>query len=485
MMPNKWLDRMLSSVADRGLPWVKLPGASVPPLERARRLARGLVGEQGEAAGVALARELVVAYEALSADEKLEFLRILATEFAPDEARLKAAMAAYAEDPSPDRLLALGQAVEPPRQELFRRMNMSPGGTATLIRMRETLFPALKKEPVLKVDDADLRHLLGSWFNRGFLELRRIDWHTPADILEKLIAYEAVHAIEGWEDLRRRLAPDRRCFGFFHPALRDEPLIFVEIALTKGLAASVQPLLEPLDPASGGAAAIEAARAADTAIFYSISNCQPGLRGISFGNFLIKQVVTELQQEIPSLKVFSTLSPIPGFRAWLDRRIAAGAPGLLTADERKALGQAAEGEAAEHGRGTKGAFKAQLSRPDWPDDPAAPKALKGPLTRLTAEYLVAPGSKRGPSDPVARFHLGNGARVERINFLGDTSPKGLRESYGMMVNYRYELAEIEANHEAFVKTGRVARASGVDKLLAASPKPPAPSPAREPAASRT
>jgi malonyl-CoA decarboxylase len=470
-MATKWLDRMLSSVADRGLPWVKLPAGSGSPLQRARDLARALIGERGEASGVALARELVAAYEALGPEDRLELLRILATDFAPDEAKLKAAMAAYAEEPSPDRLLALTDAVEPPRQELLRRMNMAPGGTAALVRMRETLFPALKKEPALKVVDADLRHLLGSWFNRGFLELRRIDWHTPAAILEKLIAYEAVHAIEGWDDLRRRLAPDRRCFGFFHPALRDEPLIFVEIALTKGLAGAIQPLLEPLDPATGAAAAEEAARTADTAIFYSISNCQPGLRGISFGNFLIKQVVTELQQEMRSPKVFSTLSPIPGFRAWLDRRIAAGAPGLLTADERKALAQAADGEAAETGRGTKGAFKALLSRPDWPADPRAVKALKGPLTRLGAEYLVAPGSKKGPSDPVARFHLGNGARVERINFLGDTSAKGMRDSYGLMVNYRYELADIEANHEAFVKTGAVARAGAVDKLLAASPKP--------------
>jgi malonyl-CoA decarboxylase len=471
-MANRWLDRLLSSVADRGLPWAKLPSDSAAPLPRAKGLARALLGEPGEASGVALARELVLAYEALPPAEKIAFLGFVATEFAPDERRLDAAIDAWRAEPSPDRLLALTEAVEAPRQELLRRMNMAPGGTATLVRMRETLTAALRQDAALKVVDADLRHLLSSWFNRGFLDLSRIDWHTPADILEKLIAYEAVHEIEGWDDLRRRLAPDRRCFAFFHPALRDEPLIFVEIALTKGLAAAVQPLLEPLDPVGGRAEAIAAAQGADTAIFYSISNCQPGLRGISFGNFLIKQVVTELRQEMPELKVFSTLSPMPRFRAWLDRRIAEGAHGLLAPNERAKILEAA-GEAAR-GRGAKGAFKALLARPDWAEDAAARRALKAPLQRLGAEYLVAPGAKKGPSDPVARFHLGNGARVERINFLGDASPKGLRESYGLMVNYRYELAEIEANHEAFVKSGRVARSSAVDKLLAASPRMPAP-----------
>jgi malonyl-CoA decarboxylase len=220
---------------------------------------------------------------------------------------------------------------------------------------------------------------------------------------------------------------------------------------------------------AGRAEAIAAAQSADTAIFYSISNCQPGLRGISFGNFLIKQVVTELQQEMPALKVFSTLSPMPRFGAWLDRRIAEGAHGLLAPDERAKILEAAG--ATARGHGAKGAFKALLGRPDWAEDMAARRALKAPLQRLGAEYLVAPGAKKGPSDPVARFHLGNGARVERINFLGDGSPKGLRESYGLMVNYRYELAEIEANHEGFVKSGRVARSSAVDKLLPATRRP--------------
>jgi malonyl-CoA decarboxylase len=285
--------------------------------------------------------------------------------------------------------------------------------------------------------DADLKHLLASWFNRGFLELRRIDWQSPAAVLEKLIAYEAVHEIKGWDDLRRRLAPDRRCFAFFHPALPGEPLIFVEVALVQGLATSMPPLLS--QDVDEDAARTQAANA-DTAIFYSISNCQEGLRGVSFGNFLIKQVVEELQAEFPQLKQSSTLSPVPGFRRWFTQRLA-------------------DGSAPD------AALSSQIAHDDWWNDPKQSEMLRADLMRLCATYLTQRPSPGNRIDPVARFHLGNGARLERINWLGNTAPRGIEESFGIMVNYLYDHDSIEANHEAFVHDGTIARSADVDALL--------------------
>jgi malonyl-CoA decarboxylase len=291
------------------------------PVDRAKELAATLLSERGEASGAQVACQLHRVLRALDADDRHNFLRYLATEFRPDKAVLRAAAERYLADTTAQAAAALAQAADPPRQELLRRMNMAPGGTGALIAMRSELTTYLHDEPELKLLDADLRHLFASWFNRGFLVLRRIDWQSPAAVLEKLIAYEAVHEIKGWDDLRRRLAPDRRCFAFFHPALLGEPLIFVEVALVQGLATAMPPLLT-LEPDEEAARA-QAARA-DTAIFYSISNCQDGLRGISFSNFLIKQVVEELHAEFPQLKRFSTLSPVPGFRRWLRQRLAEG-----------------------------------------------------------------------------------------------------------------------------------------------------------------
>jgi malonyl-CoA decarboxylase len=333
---------------------------------------------------------------------------------------------------------------------------MGPAGTALLVGMRALLLTQLRRHRELKPLDADLKHLLSSWFNRGFLELRRIDWDTPAAILEKLIAYEAVHEIAGWADLRRRLAPDRRCFAFFHPALANEPLIFVEVALTRGMASAIAPLLQDeVRPNGGGSSGGRP----DTAIFYSISNCQPGLRGVSFGNLLIKQVVEGLQAELPGLKRFATLSPVPGFRRWLERRVAGGARGLLRDEERAAI------KAAAGRPGAKGAFRALLAAPEFPEEAAIAAALEAPLMRLCAEYLTAENGGKGPDDPVARFHLGNGARLERINWRANVARRGLDESYGLMVNYLYDPATIEANHEAFLHAGTVARSAAIDALL--------------------
>src|ERR1700731_1312773 len=299
------------------------------PVDRAKQLAAILLSERGEASGAQVARELHHVLGALDPDDRHIFQRYLATEFQPDKAALRTAAERYLVDATAEAAAALAQAADPPRQELLRRMNMAPGGTGALIAMRSEISAHLHDEPEMKLLDSDLRHLFASWFNRGFLELRRIDWQSPAVVLEKLIAYEAVHEIKGWDDLRRRLGPDRPSFAFFHPRLPGEPLIFVEVALVQGLATAMPPLLAR--ETDEEAARAQAARA-DTAIFYSISNCQDGLRGISFGNFLIKQVVEELQAEFPQLERFSTLSPVPGFRRWLMQRLAAGsdsAPAVL------------------------------------------------------------------------------------------------------------------------------------------------------------
>ena len=414
------------------------PTAAVNQLSRAKKLAESLLSERGEASGAVIARELHEILRILVAEDRLDFQRFLATDFAPDATVLRAAAETYLSGPSAEAAAVLAQATDPPRQELLRRMNMAPGGTSALVAMRKEIAGRLRDAPTLRLLDSDLKHLFASWFNRGFLQLRRIDWQSPGAILEKLIAYEAVHEIHGWDDLRRRLAPDRRCFAFFHPALPDDPLIFVEVALVEGLAEAVQPLL--VQDSDEDAARNRAAQA-DTAIFYSISNCQDGLRGISFGNFLIKQVVEELKNELQHLTRFSTLSPVPGFRRWLTKRLAS------TSDPAAALLAQIETGAG------------RLNPPKIDD------SLKPLIMRFCAAYLTRHASTEEPTDPVARFHLGNGARLERINWLGNTAPRGIQESFGIMVNYLYDLETIESNHEAFVNDGTVMRSADVDALL--------------------
>jgi malonyl-CoA decarboxylase len=409
---------------------------------------RALLSGRGEATGVALARRGLDLYAAAPVTARLDFFRFLARDLGPDPTRVRRAWEAYERDPAaPASLQGLLHAVEPPRQELFRRFNLAPGGTAALVHMREDLLSCLGAEPDLKAVDDDFAHLLGSWFNRGFLVLRRIDWSTPADILERIIRYEAVHAIQDWHDLRRRVQPaDRRCFGFFHPSLVDEPLIFVEVALTREMPDSIQALL-----AEGRE--VLAPERATTAVFYSISNCQPGLKGVSFGSFLIKQVVEELSRDLPGLETFVTLSPVPGFGAWLDRVLddptaSAGVPALDQVPLR-ALRQGAE-----------------------PPTAAAVERLRPTLLGLGAAYFLKAKSASGrPLDPVARFHLGNGARLERLNWPGDTSARGMREAAGLMVNYLYDLRHIEANHEAFANDGTVVAADAVRRHLPAAAKP--------------
>lgn len=405
-----------------------------------------LLTERGQAVSMSLGREMLDLYAELNRQQQIGFFLGLLDEFSPDPEAVVAAAKRYAEEPSAERLVELHTLAESPRQELLRRLNRAPGGMAAILRMREHLLHAVREHPKLGVVDWDFRHLLSSWFNPGFLQIVRVDWRTPAYLLERIIAYEAVHEIQGWNDLRRRLEPDRRCFAFFHPALPEEPLIFVEVALVDAMPSVIAPLLNAVaehgDP-----------KRATVAILYSINNCQPGLRGVSLGSFLVKRVVEVLSAEFPRLRRFCTLSPIPGFAAWLAARLREPA-----AERPAALARSLEAVAKELGEDLSGLLA---------DPAAAPKRLKplrGPLLALCATYLLSAGTESEKAqDPVARFHLNNGARLERINWRADDSKRSLRESLGMMVNYLYEPRAIETNHERFVH-GRVAASRQVTSL---------------------
>jgi malonyl-CoA decarboxylase len=413
-----------------------------PAQRRATRLAaslRTLVSRRGEASGATLARRALALYRGLDEAGRLHFFRLLARDFSPEPEAVLAAATAYHREPSPANLARLERVTEPPRQEVFRRMNMAPGGTAAILEMRIAVNALVRQHPELAVIESDLSHLLGSWFNRGFLRLERIDWRTPAAVLEKLIAYEAVHEIQGFPDLKRRLADDRRCFAFFHPVLPDEPLVFVEVAFVDEIPAAVGPILE-LGSAVGDP------RRARCAVFYSITSTQPGLRGISFGNFLIKQVAEDLRHELPNLKTFVTLSPVPSLRTW-------------AREELKKPRSDAELET----------LRGQLAEALEAAGPP-PEALREAFEGLAAWYLTRVWTKPNAEgdthvcDPVARFHLGNGARLERINWRADPSPKGLAQSYATMVNYLYDLGEVEKNHEQYFTDHSAVRSSAVEKL---------------------
>jgi len=406
---------------------------------------RRLLSERGEANSVAIARRLIGRFETLDDESWERFFACLAADFGPHPADVLRAATAYAHAPDARNLQALTRAAEPPRQELLRRINRAPGGTACVVAMRRALLPKLLKQPELEAVEADFRHLLSSWFNPGFLRLQRVDWNSPAQLLEQIIRHEAVHEIDGWDDLRRRLQPDRRCFAFVHPQLPDEPLIFVEVALLPAMPAEIAPLIDkastPLPPASYRVAA-----------FYSISNCQPGLRGVSLGNFLIKRVAEELRRELPGLRTFCTLSPLPGFARWL--RSGARADGLPKPKaERHRLAMATLRAACGDDLDRLGNVAALR---------ALPEPAQQALIRLSAIYLG--NVSTGPDgDPVARFHLDNGARLERLNPLADMSAKGVRQAFGVMANYLYDLDRVEAHHTKFLQ-GEVPQSRGVAAL---------------------
>jgi malonyl-CoA decarboxylase len=455
---NEWFQNIIGSIADRGRELLGLDTEATKQRGLAA-LCRQLLAGQGEASGIALSQEILRIYGLADAEDKLRFFQILEAEFGPDPDRMQAAMARYLESRSADDLITLNSTVESPRQELFRRLNMAPHGTAALVSLRADLLGVLRQYPALKAVDADLKHILSSWFNRGFLQLRSIDWRSPAHILEKLISYEAVHEIQGWDDLRRRLMKDRRCFAFFHPAMPDEPLIFIEVAFVRGLSGEVGSLLDPaapeLDP-----------KQADTVIFYSINNTQKGLRGVSFGNFLIKQVATELTNEYPWIKVLSTLSPIPSFASavgqWLDgngRAPHAELFGEVLQHHGAALREIDAGNGGNDALSNKELLKALLATRAY----VSTSALAALLADLALAYLSTPDANGKLPDPVATFHLSNGARLERLNSNADVSENGIAASYGMMANYRYDLKDLESNHEAFVSRGVVTMSDALAK----------------------
>lgn len=388
---------------------------------------RQLLHHRGEASGLALACEVMADYQALDLPNKIIFFEALARDFGSDSDAILAAADRYKADPSSQNLADLSRVTEASRVKLFRRMNMAPNATPLLVKMRGTLLSLLSEHSDLKSVDTDLKHQFVSWFNRGFLELRVIDWNSPAAVLEKIIEYESVHAIQGWDDLRSRLRDNRMCFAFFHPAMPDDPLVFVEVALTAGVPSAIAPLIdktaEPTDE-----------RAVDTVVFYSISNCHPGLAGVSFGNFLIKQVVEEVGKRYPKTKRYVTLSPVPGFCRWLTAQKA-----HADLDELRAL-------AKDQGRDT--------TDPLWES-----------LVRLCAQYLSSTRDNNLAIDPVARFHLGNGASLHAIHWAADLSEKGLNQSVGIMVNYLYDLSSIEENHDAYFDQGEIAMSRMVAKWV--------------------
>jgi malonyl-CoA decarboxylase len=394
------------------------PGAERTDMRPLPEIAAELIGARGEAAGLALAKSLLDRFEKLDDAGRLDFFHHLAEGMGVDCDRVRAALGDYEARETRASYRALMAATEPPRQELIRRLNQVPGATHALVRMRADLLRLGRGDDALEALDLDFRHLFSSWFNRGFLVLRPINWESPAHILEKIIAYEAVHAIDSWDELRRRVEPsDRRCFAFFHPAMPNEPLIFVEVSLTRGIPKAIQTLLAedreilPEDRA-------------DTAAFYSISNCQAGLANISFGNSLIKQVAADLSMEMPGLSTFVTLSPIPGLTKWLKEQ------GIEV-------------------------------------DPSEPARLRS----LAAYYLMRARRDSGlPLDPVARFHLGNGASIHQVHAGADTSAKGQAQSAGAMVNYLYDLAKVTQNHERFAARHEIAASSEVRNLAAAAEK---------------
>jgi malonyl-CoA decarboxylase len=418
-------------------------------VDRIARTARKLISEPGEANGFAIAGELLRELPALSSEQHVELFTLLDRAFGPDPKAVLTAAQRYADEPTAQRLIELAACAEPPRQELLRRLSRAPGGTAAIVALRRALLAALRKHPELAAVEADFQHLLSSWFNAGFLHMEQVDWGSSAALLERLIHHEAVHAIDGWGDLRRRLQPDRRCFAFFHPQLPGEPLIFVEVALLPDMPEAIGPLIDPSSQPLG-------AREFKVATFYSISNCEPGLKGVSLGNFLIKRVAEQLQREVPQVRTFCTLSPMPGFADWLHKCGDWAAREDVPARLRNRLAQADGVLRAAYGPTLAGLGSGF-------DPTQATTEAREALERLATHYL-AHESVTPRGNPVAKFHLNNGARLERLNWAGDTSAKGLKQSLGLMVNYLYNLGEVEEQHERFVH-GEVVSSRRISRKL--------------------
>lgn len=424
-------------------------------LSRATSAVRQLVSERGESNAVSMALDVISSYRKLNADHRSKFFMMLVEQFNIDAEQLTKAAQSFAADPNARNYIRLQKISESPRQELLRRLNRAPGSTAAVVEMRRDLLTLLNKKPELMSLDYDMRHLLSSWFNPGFLKMHRVDWKSPAEILEKIIAHEAVHAIDGWDDLRRRLQPDRRCFAFFHPQLPDEPLIFVEVALLPEIPVAIMPLVDKKSTP------VEQTNQFKVAAFYSISNCESGLRGVSMGNFLIKRVAEQLHAEFPGLKTFVTLSPIPGLMEWITDGAHLG--DLPSPEKMKPAIRKARDDALELLKLNGSNWMDKLGKA-WHPDHCSEKE-KAAMMALVAIYLTVVTPSRD-GNPVAKFHLGNGAKLHQINWAGDLSKNGLRQSAGLMVNYLYDLSSVEENHERFVN-GEIIHSRSVGKLMSA------------------
>ena len=415
-----------------------------------------LLATGGEVSARARAAALGHSYLGLNVHGRKRFLQILAQDFIVDRQELYQATRNIHEIDNLERAFAaqahLRHVLTPPSRRLLTQFNSLPAGVKFLVDMRADLMRYSDSDLWLQNLDNDLKDLLASWFDIGFLDLKRITWDAPAALLEKLIAHEAVHEIKSWDDLKNRLGPNRRCYAFFHPRMPDEPLIFVQVALVSGMSNSIQTLLDETQP-------LRDPLTSNTAVFYSISNTQTGLQGVNFGDFLIKRVVTRLARELANIKMFATLSPIPGFRHYLEEKLKQKDDQLLTSSERNVLQPLLPVTDSGH------PIYDLLATPSWYQDRRVAQALKGPLMRLCAHYLAHEETRGHARDRVAHFHLSNGARIERINWLADISPKGIHQSSGLMVNYRYKQKDIEANHETYRENGEASISASVRKLL--------------------
>ncbi len=433
---GRFTKNLFESIADSGENFLNLGRLRGTPSQKLISLCEDLISHKGLASGLALARQVVNRYTLLTQKEKLRFFIELNNKTRPDFNIIQSAAEKFLKIQNDANFKALSESIKSKRGKLFSRMIMAPNGAKAIVSLREDLLGFLSSNSELMGMDDDLKTLLKSWFNPGFLLLRRIDWKTEAAILEKIIQYEAVHDISNWTDLKQRLAEDRRCFAWFHPSLEDEPLIFVEIALTRGISSSIQEIFN--NSSSNG-------KQADTAIFYSINNCQKGLKSIPLGNFLIKFVVMQLSNDLPAIKTYSTLSPVSGFAKWLDAELKLGKSDFLEVDDIDIL------KLIEDDNWNKGAKNC--------------KALEKPLMKACAAYLVLAKRNNKPLDAVARFHFGNGAQLYRLNWMGNTSAYGLEESCGIMVNYLYDPKQIESNHEAYVQKGELSISKSVKAYL--------------------
>jgi malonyl-CoA decarboxylase len=440
------LRRMASQSRAEPVPGLPYKTGSTPALSTPDEAAAGraclarchdLLSDRGEVPGARLASDVLALYGSLNPQARAIFFEGLVVDFSAEPTAVRRAAEQYLEKLSATTLLEFQRAGEAPRQELFLRLNAARDGTGLLVQMRHHLLEGLRDRASWAVVEADLAHILKSVFNRGLLEFHQIDWETPAPVLEKLMQYEAVHEIRDWQDLRRRLEADRRCYAFFHPAWPTEPIIFAEVALTRGMSARITPLLDP-------ESAVLETEQCDSAIFYSITNCQPGLRGFAFGNALIGRVMDDLRTRLPRLRTFATLSPIPGFRPWLSA--------LASSSNRSASLDALMQKVTK--LSTLGSFSGERLSAE----------LEATLLPLCARYLLHAKQGAEPADPVARFHLRNGARLRRVNWLSDLSRAGLERAAGLTANYVYSPTNLERNCQTYGRERKVNTTRQLERL---------------------